>query len=123
MLSEKELTKFHAILSNRREEIFLSRLQLDESWQTLQETEVEAEEPAKKEKMAQALVQLDEQEKEQVEAIDAALRKLAAGSYGSAKLVGRIFLWIDWKHFSGPGCVPQVRKPESGSTRRPWPEE
>jgi DnaK suppressor protein len=82
MLSQRELSKFHNILSERREEIFHSRLQLDESWRTLQKPEVEPEETAKKEKMAQALAQLEEQEKEQVEAIDNALRKLAAGSYG-----------------------------------------
>jgi DnaK suppressor protein len=88
MLSQKELSKFHTILSKRREEIFHSRLQLDEAWQALQKPETEAEETAKKEKMAQAVAQLDEQGKKQVEAIDTALRKLAAGSYGICEECG-----------------------------------
>jgi DnaK suppressor protein len=88
MLNQKELSQFHNKLVSRRNEIFQRRLQLDESWAKLQETEVEPEETAKKEKMALALEQLDEQEKREIEAIDIALRKCAAGSYGICEACG-----------------------------------
>ena len=88
MLSQRELSQFNDMLLARRNINFQRRLQLDESWTGLQEPEIEPEETAKKEKMAQALEQLDEQEKEEIEAIDIALRKLATGSYGICEACG-----------------------------------
>lgn len=62
---------------------------INRSWQDLHNREVEFEERAQKEKAAQGLDQLDAREKEEIEAIDEALRKIDLGSYGFCEFCGR----------------------------------
>lgn len=65
------------------------RQEVDESWQELHNREVELEERAQKEKLSQGLDQLDEQEKEELEAIDKALGRIELGTYGMCERCGR----------------------------------
>lgn len=82
MVKRTELEELHEALRKKRREVFERRKNIDSSWKELHEPEVEREEMAQKEKMAQGLDQLDAQEKEQIEAIDMALHRIAAGNYG-----------------------------------------
>jgi RNA polymerase-binding transcription factor DksA len=61
----------------------------NDSWQQLQEQEVELEENAAKEKMAAVLAQLDDQEKHEIELIDRALAKIKASALGICESCGR----------------------------------
>jgi RNA polymerase-binding transcription factor DksA len=76
-------------LQLRRRELFVLRRGLDESWTRLHERDVELEENAQKEHMSQPADALDRQEVREIEAIDDALRRLSAGSYGICVSCGR----------------------------------
>ena len=73
---------------NQRKEVLGLRREFDHSWQKLQEPEREIEETAEKEKMAQVVEQLSTRDKEIIEAIDVALRKIELGGYGACESCG-----------------------------------
>lgn len=75
-------------MMNQRKELLGLRRGFDRSWQELQEPERELEETAEKEKMAQVVEQLGTRDKEIIEAIDVALRKIELGGYGSCESCG-----------------------------------
>jgi DnaK suppressor protein len=89
MLSELDLSRFREKLIHRRKQVLDFRDSLDTSWEALHAQEVEFEESAQKEKTAQGLEQLDSREKEEIEAIDEALRKIDVGSYGFCESCGK----------------------------------
>jgi RNA polymerase-binding transcription factor DksA len=89
MTSPREISRLRERLLERRGEIVDLRRNLDDSWRELREPEVEFEETAEKEKISQGLEQLDEREKDEIEAIDRALRKMEAGSYGICESCGQ----------------------------------
>jgi DnaK suppressor protein len=88
MIGRKEINRLRQRLKIRREQILDFRKAVDRSWKDLQEPEVESEETAEKQKLAQSLDQLDEQEKDQVESVDRALHKIETGSYGVCETCG-----------------------------------
>lgn len=74
---------FKEKLLKRRDEIFGTRERLDEAWKTLQQREVvEMEETAQREHISQPIERLSEQEVGELEAIDDALGRIDAGTYG-----------------------------------------
>jgi DnaK suppressor protein len=82
MVNHDEIEEIRGTLQRRREELFALRKRLNEAWKDLQAPEVELEETAQKQKLSQGMDQLDKREKEELEAIDIALRRMASGSYG-----------------------------------------
>jgi RNA polymerase-binding transcription factor DksA len=76
-------------LTQRRDEIFDSHRSSEESRRILAEPDVELEEMAQKESMADILAQLDGREKAEIEAIDRALAGMEIGEYGHCEACGR----------------------------------
>lgn len=89
MDESRDLSAFRDRLMQRRNEILQFREEIDTSWKTLHEPEVEIEERAQKEHTAQALEQLDNLHKEEIVAIDEALGRIETGSYGLCESCGR----------------------------------
>ena len=89
MLDEEAKKRFRTRLKKGRDDIFRLRTNLIKSRQELSEAEIEPEEMALKEEINLSLEQLDENEKDEVEAIDWALRKIETGSYGICESCGR----------------------------------
>ena len=88
-MDENKKPVYRKKLEQRREEIFRVRRELIESRRELSQPEIEPEETAAKEKIMLGLESLDEREKQEIEDIDWALRKLETGSYGLCESCGR----------------------------------
>ena len=88
-LSPQAAEKLREALLEREKEILNRRLNIEASWTNLHEREIEFEEMAQKEVLAQGMEQLDDQERKEVQAIDRALRKLDTGLYGNCETCGR----------------------------------
>ena len=89
MMDPQETAHFRHSLLERRKQILEIRGIADLEWQDLQQPEVEFEETAQKEKMAQGLDRLSDQELAEVQAIDAALHKMDEGTYGICESCGK----------------------------------
>lgn len=89
MLTSEEIKEMESKMKQIRHETLEQRRQVNSSWKTLHQSEVEMEEYAQKESISQPLNELDELEKERIEAIDKALHKIHAGIYGSCELCGQ----------------------------------
>ncbi len=70
------------LLLKQRREIFERLRRLESDWQALGERDIELEEEAQKADETSLFDQLDELEKDEIEDIDLALCRIAAGSYG-----------------------------------------
>lgn len=81
-MSAKELDVLKEKLLVMRQDIFHRLQQLDDGWQELAEKDIEFEEEAQKAELSELYAQLDEREKEEIEAIDHALDKMEALQYG-----------------------------------------
>lgn len=81
----KELEVLKEKLLVMRQDIFRRLQQLDDGWQELAEKGIEFEEEAQKAELSELYAQLDEREKEEIEAIDHALDKMAALQYGKCE--------------------------------------
>lgn len=81
-MPEENLTHLRAMLLQRRQEVFNRVRQLESDWQSLTERDIELEEEAQKSDLTLLFDQLDERGREQIEAIDLALCRMASGSYG-----------------------------------------
>ncbi len=81
-MSYQELTQIKNKLLEQRRDL-LKRIQgLETEWQILAEPEIEPEEAAQKSDLTRLFNQLDRQEREEIEAIDHALIKIATTGYG-----------------------------------------
>ena len=90
MMNPKEIKNLMETLSKRREDIFSRVSDLEEDLQTLKTMkEPETEEQAQDMNLARILALIDDTEKQQIEEIDWALRKIATGVYGSCELCNR----------------------------------
>ncbi len=81
-MTEQDLTHLRTLLLQRRREVFTRLHQFEADWQALGERDIELEEEAQKTDITTLYDRLDERTKEEIEAIDLALCKMAAGSYG-----------------------------------------
>jgi len=89
MAERQEIARFRKLLLDRRAEILELRIAANETWQTLHQREIEYEEQAENEYLSRDLEQLDEQEKDEIEAIDTALHKIELNNYGTCESCGR----------------------------------
>ncbi len=110
-----DVEKTKELLLRRRDEISSLRESRGEAWQRLQEPEVELEEEAAKEQMSRTMEQLEERERNEVEQIDAALRKLETSGYGICQYCGEPIREarleaIPWT----PYCIDCAREMQQG---------
>jgi DnaK suppressor protein len=76
-------------LIKRRDGIYEEHTRAEEARRGLAEPEVEFEESAQKESIADTLAVLDQQERDQISAVDQALDKIRLGTYGSCEVCGK----------------------------------
>jgi DnaK suppressor protein len=88
-MSREEMEKLRQQLLERRNDLIEYRARLGASWANLHAPEIEFEEMAQKEVLAQGMDQLDDQERKEFQAIDLALRKIETGMYGACENCGR----------------------------------
>jgi DnaK suppressor protein len=88
-ISRQEIEHLREKLLERERMIFDRRGEFGASWANLHAPEIEFEEMAQKGVIAQAMDQLDDQERLEIRAIDQALRKIDSGLYGSCESCGR----------------------------------
>jgi DnaK suppressor protein len=88
-ISQEEIEHLREKLLEREKFIFDRRGEFGASWANLHAPEIEFEEMAQKGVIAQAMDQLDDQERQEIRAIDQALRKIDTGLYGSCESCGR----------------------------------
>jgi DnaK suppressor protein len=79
---EVDAVRLRGVLLQRRKEAFERLHQFESDWQTLSERDVELEEEAQKADITSLYDYYDERATDEIEAIDLALCKMAAGSYG-----------------------------------------
>jgi DnaK suppressor protein len=89
MVSSKKFPHFRQRLLERRNRIFETHEEIHEERLSLHEPEIERVETAQKEKLAQIMDQLDQREKDELEAIDQALARIEAGGYGICESCGK----------------------------------
>lgn len=133
-LNQQEIDHLREKLLERERVIFDRRGEFGASWAHLHAPEIEFEEMAQKGVIAQAMDQLDDQERQEIRAIDTALRKIEAGVYGSCENCGRAISVkrleaIPWTQYcsecaggveSRRGAMPAQEEEEAAST---LPEE
>jgi DnaK suppressor protein len=85
----EEYAKLREILIRKRQEIFEAHKGSEETRVALSEPEIEPEEDAQNEALIDVIATMDEREKEQISAIDAALTKFELGEYGSCEICGK----------------------------------
>ncbi len=111
-------------LLQRRREIMALREDETASWEKLHEPEVEFEERAAKEKMSRVLEQLDDQEKREIEQIDAALAKIETSGFGICESCGKTIsetrlAAIPWTPF----CIHCAKKQQGELSTAPEGEK
>ncbi len=89
MVSSKKFPHFRQILLERRNQIFETHEGIHEERLSLHEPEIERVEMAQKDNMAKIMGQLDQREKDELEAIDQALARIEAGGYGICETCGK----------------------------------
>ncbi len=81
-MSDEDLTRLRGILLARRREAYDRIHQFESDWEALGERDIEFEEEAQKADMTSLFDRQDERAKDEIEAIDLALCRMAAGTYG-----------------------------------------
>ncbi len=119
MPSPSKLSQLRQRLVRRRDRILKTHGDVERTRRKLGEPEVEFEEQAQKEAISENLEQVDIRQKEELDAIDRALRKIEAGTYGLCESCGKkVSLQrleaIPWATL----CGPCRRKSEEGKTMR-----
>ena len=123
MITEHEWPRFRKKLLAERNRLMDIRDEVDTQWRTLHQPEPEYEETAQKEKLSQPLDALDDRERREIEAIDRALRKIEAGSYGICESCGdpiseerlEAIPWTPLCH----RCAEESEKTEEGKESEP----
>ena len=85
----EQMGKFREWLIKKRDEVFESHRLSDEARLALSEHDIEAEETAQKEAIADVLAILDEQEQKEIQAINRALARMELGKYGTCEVCGK----------------------------------
>jgi RNA polymerase-binding transcription factor DksA len=76
-------------LINKRDEVFEAHRLSDDARRILSEHDIEPEETAQKEGIADVLATLDEQAQKEIRAISKALARMELGEYGSCEVCGK----------------------------------
>jgi RNA polymerase-binding transcription factor DksA len=83
------MEKIRERLIKRRDEVFEAHRISDEARLILSEHDIEPEETAQKEAIADVITILDEKEQKEIKAINRALGRMALGEYGSCEVCGK----------------------------------
>jgi DnaK suppressor protein len=89
MERSEHMRRLRARLIKRRDELLEMHRNAEETQHTLAEHDIEPEETAQKESSADFLEHLDDQEREEIEAIDHALSMMETGRYGFCEVCGK----------------------------------
>ena len=82
MERSEEMRSLRERLIKRHEELLEMHRNVEETQRTLAEPDIEREETAQKESMANVLIDLDDREEKEIAAIDHALSIMETGQYG-----------------------------------------
>lgn len=88
-MKEDDLQRLREKLLRQRQEIFRTRLGLEQDWNELSEPEIEREEVAQKTARTELLRQLDERETQELADIDRALDKMEVALFGICETCGK----------------------------------
>jgi RNA polymerase-binding transcription factor DksA len=89
MSRSRQMVRICERLVKKRDEIFEAHKLSDEARLILSEHDIESEETAQKEAIADILSALDEQTHKEIQAISRALARVELGEYGSCEVCGR----------------------------------
>jgi DnaK suppressor protein len=89
MNRSEQIGKLREQLIKKRDEVFEAHRLSEEARLILSEHDIEPEETAQKEAIADVLAILDEQEQKDIQAINRALARMALGEYGSCEVCGK----------------------------------
>ncbi len=89
MSRSKQMGKIRERLIKKRDEIFEAHRLSDEARLILSEHDIESEETAQKEAIADVLATLDEKGQKDIQAINRALARMELGEYGSCEVCGK----------------------------------
>jgi DnaK suppressor protein len=85
----EQMVKIRERLIKKRDEVFEAHRLSDEARLTLSEHDIESEETAQNEAIADVLATLDEQAQKEIQAINRALARMDLGEYGSCEICGK----------------------------------
>ena len=89
MSRSKQMGKIRERLIKKRDEVFEAHRLSDEARLILSEHDIEPEETAQKEAIADVLATLDEKGQKDIHAINSALARMKLGKYGSCEVCGK----------------------------------
>ena len=89
MSRSKQIEEIRKRLIKKRDEVFEAHSFSDEARLTLSKHDIESEETAQKEAIADVLATLDEKEQKDIQAINRALARMELGEYGSCEVCGK----------------------------------
>ena len=89
MSRSKQMGKNRERLIKKRDEVFETHRLSDEARLILSEHDIEPEETAQKEAIADVLATLDEKGQKDIQAINRALARMDLGEYGSCEVCGK----------------------------------
>jgi DnaK suppressor protein len=89
MSRSEQMVKIRERLIKKRDEVFEAHRLSDEARLTLSDHDIESEETAQKEAIADVLATLDEQAQKDLQAISRALTRMELGEYGSCEVCGK----------------------------------
>ena len=123
-MSTRELVQFRNMLVSIRTEILERILQMEASWKSLNEREIELEEEVQKATIAQSYNRLGDEGKTKIELIDLALSKMLLGDYGICESCGddipyRRLEALPWTRL----CIDCARDHERKPVGLPEPSE
>jgi DnaK suppressor protein len=84
----EQMERIREQLIKKRDEVFEAHRLSDEARLILSEHDIEPEETAQKEAIADVLATLDEKEQKDIQAINGALARMELGEYGSCEVCG-----------------------------------
>ena len=89
MNRSEQMGKIREHLIKKRDEVFEAHRLNDEARLILSEHDIEAEETAQKEAIADVLATLDETEQKEIQAINRALARMELGEFGPCEVCGK----------------------------------
>ena len=89
MSRSEQMGKIRERLIKRRDEVFETHRLSDEARLILSEHDIEAEETAQKDAIADVLATLDEQEQKEIQGMNRALARMELGEFGSCEVCGK----------------------------------
>ena len=89
MSRSKQIGKIRELLVKKRDEVFEAHKVSEEARLILSEHEIEPEEDAQNEAIADVLATLDERERKEIQAVNRALARMDLGEFGACRVCGK----------------------------------